>query len=86
MKGFTIVELVIVLALFAVIAAVLIPTFVNFFNSEKANIVDIANGDVETINVDQDGNTLEDTEGYTLIDVNIKDSIVYCVYEKTQND
>lgn len=82
MKAFTITELVIVLALFAIVAAVLIPSFINFFKSEKDNIVDIANRDVETINVDVDGNVLESTEGYVLVNVDFKKGAVYCIWEE----
>jgi len=82
MKGFTIVELVIVLALFAIIAAVLIPSFVNFFESGKSTIVDIANGDTTVVNVDTDGNVLDSIDGYVLVEANIKDGVVYCVYRK----
>ena len=86
MKGFTIIELVIVLALVAIVAAVLIPSFINFFESEKDNIVDIANGDVETVNVDIDGNVLESTEGYVLVNVSFEKGVVYCVYELESQD
>lgn len=42
-KGFTIVELVIVIAVIGILSAVLIPTFTNFFDDSKTEIVQIYN-------------------------------------------
>lgn len=86
MRGFTIVELVIVIAILAIISAVLIPQMTSAFDSGKDKIIDIYNGgqvkviDVDTGEIIYEGDRDRmDIDGYTLVDVAYGDSIIMYV-------
>ena len=94
-KGFTIVELVIVIAVIAVLAAVLIPTFVNL--TRKANIsadtvlaknlnTALALYDAEN-DIDDFDDVLEGIKeaGYLIANLNAKTSGCFFVWEKDSN-
>ena len=91
MKGFTIVELVIVIAMIAVMAAVLTPMVVETFKQQKSNIIDIYNGidvicycDDEIIYQGKSDNLPQELlSSYKLIDVSYKSgNVVIMMYER----
>lgn len=90
-RGFTILELVIVIAIIAILAAVLIPSLVNGTNNAKQDIVDIYNGDQTIRMVDDDtgeilyeGKESTAPDGYKLVHITIEDGIVVMYMEKKQ--
>ena len=84
--GFTIIELVIVLAIVAILSAVLIPQLINGAEKSKNEIIDIYNGkQVQVIDIDtneiiyqgnKDGAMLD---GYTLVDVKYDELVIMYV-------
>ena len=80
-RGFTLVEIVIVLSLIAILSAILIPTFIDIYNKEKSNIIDIHNGTTKEIYIDDNGNIIEDTTNYELYDVNVIDGVIIYKYK-----
>lgn len=81
-KAFTIVELVIVMAIIAILAAVLIPSIVNGANNAKQDIIDIYNGqavkmiDNDTGEILYEGKGTSEIDGYSLVNVEVKDGVV----------
>ena len=81
-KGFTIVELVIVMAIISILAAVLIPSIVNGANNAKQDIIDIYNGqtvkmiDNDTGEILYEGKETSEIDGYSLVNVEVKDGVV----------
>ena len=79
-KGFTIIELVIVMAIIAILSAVLIPSIVNGADGAKQEIIDIYNGqtvrmiDNDTGEVLYEGNS--PPHDYTLVSVETNDGVV----------
>lgn len=91
-KGFTIVELVIVIAIIAILAAVLIPSLANGTNNAKQDIIDIYNGnqtirmvDNETGKILYEGKESTAPNGYELINITTEDGIVVMYMEKEIN-
>ena len=97
-KGFTIIELVIVIAVIAVLVAVLIPTFTNFFDDSKTEIVQIYNRlneqDIEIIVKDKDTKEIiyqgkssewDDKDQYELVDIEGQ-NILLVKERKYEND
>lgn len=90
MKAYTIIELVIVIAIIAIMAAVILPTTINAAQSSEDNIVDIFNGNKQCYIYEDDtllfvGNIKDfDFSNYTMQDVDYKDGkvIVYVVERK----
>ena len=87
-KGFTIVELVIVIAIIAILAAVLIPSIVNGANNAKQDIIDIYNGqtvkmiDNDTGEILYEGKETSEIDGYSLVNVEVKDGVVIMYMSK----
>ena len=85
-RGFTLTELVIVLMLVAIMAAIIIPTAVDVYINSKDEIIDIYNGkqvqviDIDTNEIiyqgDKDGAMLD---GYTLVDVKYDELVIMYV-------
>ena len=81
-RAFTIVELVIVMAIIAILAAVLIPSIVNGANNAKQDIIDIYNGqtvkmiDNDTGEILYEGKEQTTIDGYSLVNVEVKDGVV----------
>ncbi len=90
-KGFTIVELVIVIAVIAILAAVLIPTFSGIIR--KANISDdtALARNLNTAAISANANTFEEAieavrnEGFLLANLNARASDCYFVWEDDSN-
>ena len=89
-RAFTIVELVIVIAIIAMLSAILIPPIVNGADSAKEKIIDIYNGqtvrmiDNATGEVLYEGNDSTPPDGYTLVSVSVEDGIVIMYMELQQ--
>ena len=62
-KGFTIVELVIVIAIISILAAVLVPSIVNDANNAKQEIIDIYNGQTVRMIDNETGEILYEGKG-----------------------
>ena len=81
-KGFTIVELVIVMAIIAILSAVLIPSIINGADNAKQEIIDIYNGqtvrmiDNDTGEILYEGKGQTILDGYSLVNVEVEDGIV----------
>lgn len=81
-KAFTIVELLVCIAIIAIIGAVSIPTIAKSYDNAKEDIIDQHNGnDVRVINVDTnevifEGKSEELKQSYTLIDVKYENGVV----------
>lgn len=81
-KAFTIVELLVCIAIIAIIGAVSIPTIAKSYDNAKEDIIDQHNGnDVRVINVDTnevifEGKSEELKQNYTLIDVKYENGVV----------
>lgn len=81
-RAFTIVELVIVMAIIAILAAVIIPSLANGANNAKQDIIDIYNGqtvkmiDNDTGEILYEGKEQTTIDGYSLVNVEVKDGIV----------
>ena len=90
-RGFTIVELVIVMAIIAILAAVLIPSIVNGADNAKQEIIDIYNGqtvrmiDNDTGEVLYEGKGASEIDGYSLVNVEVKDGVVIMYMERGGN-
>lgn len=89
-RAFTIVELVIVIAIIAMLSAILIPSIANGADSAKEKIIDIYNGqtvrmiDNATGEVLYEGNDSTPPDGYTLVSVSVEDGIVIMYMEFQQ--
>lgn len=81
-KAFTIVELLVCIAIIAIIGAVSIPTIAKSYDNAKEDIIDQYNGnDVRVINVDTnevifEGKSEELEQSYNLIDVKYENGVV----------
>lgn len=81
-KAFTIVELLVCIAIIAIIGAVSIPTIAKSYDNAKEDIIDQRNGnDVRVINVDTnevifEGKSEELEQSYNLIDVKYENGVV----------
>lgn len=81
-KAFTIVELVIVMAIIAILAAVLIPSIINGADNAKQEIIDIYNGqtvkmiDNDTGEILYEGKEQTTIDGYSLVNVEVKEGVV----------
>lgn len=91
-KAFTIVELVIVMAIISILAAVLIPSIVNGANNAKQDIIDIYNNDQLIRMVDNDtgeilyeGKDTTPPNGYKLINITTNNNIIVMYMEKETN-
>ena len=91
-KGFTIIELVIVMAIIAILAAVLIPSIVNGANNAKQDIIDIYNNDQlirmvdnETGEILYEGKESTAPNGYKLINITTNNNIIVMYMEKETN-
>ena len=80
-KAFTITELVIVIAIIALLAAVLMPTFANVVSLSSQEAVEIVNNKQQIVRMDKDGNVLESIEGMKLVGARFEKGIVYLIYE-----
>lgn len=89
-KGFTLIEIVIVIMIIGVISAILIPTFVSVYDYSKENIVDIYNNDNYIIcyyNEDEiiyEGPSsqvpAEFKAKYNLVNIKYENNIIYLYY------
>lgn len=81
-KAFTIVELLVCIAIIAIIGAVSIPTIAKSYDNAKEDIIDQYNGndvrviDVESGKVIYEGKSNEIEQNYTLIDVKYENGVV----------
>lgn len=81
-KAFTIVELLVCIAIIAIIGAVSIPTIAKSYDNAKEDIIDQYNvNDVRVIDVDTneviyEGKSEELKQNYTLIDVKYENGVV----------
>lgn len=81
-KAFTIVELLVCIAIIAIIGAVSIPTLAKSYDNAKEDIIDQYNGnDVRVIDIDTnevifEGKSEELKQNYTLIDVKYENGVV----------
>lgn len=81
-KAFTIVELLVCIAIIAIIGAVTIPTLAKSYDNAKENIIDQYNGndvrviDIDTNEVIYEGKSEELKQNYTLIDVKYENGVV----------
>ena len=81
-RAFTIVELVIVIAIISILAAVLIPSIVNDANNAKQEIIDIYNGqtvrmiDNDTGEILYEGKGTSNIDVYKLVSVKVKNGVV----------
>lgn len=82
-KGFTLTEMIVVIVMIGIVSAVLIPTITNSYKQSKEHIVEIKNGEQETINVDiQTNEPLQDTSGYKLVNIEYRENKIICYWEK----
>lgn len=81
-KAFTIVELLVCIAIIAIIGAVSIPTIAKSYDNAKEDIIDQYNGndvrvvDIDTNEVIYEGKSEELKQNYTLIDVKYENGVV----------
>ncbi len=81
-KAFTIVELLVCIAIIAIIGAVSIPTLAKSYDNAKEDIIDQYNGnDVRVVDIDTnevifEGKSEELKQNYTLIDVKYENGVV----------
>lgn len=81
-KAFTIVELLVCIAIIAIICAVSIPTIAKSYDNAKEDIIDQYNGnDVKVVDIDTnevifEGKSEELKQNYTLIDVKYENGVV----------
>ena len=80
-KGFTLIELILVILIIGIIASVLIPTLTKTFDNQKSQIVQIYNQEQQVVNIDTENNILTDTTGYRMVDVKYDNNIIYCIFE-----
>jgi len=80
-KGFTLIELILVILIIGIIASVLIPTLTKTFDTQKSQIVQIYNQEQQVVNIDTENNILTDTTGYKMVDVKYDGNIIYCIFE-----
>lgn len=86
-KGFTVIELVIVISIIAIVSAILIPRMMNGYGECKENIVEIYNGsqvriiDVDTEKVIYEGDN-KVIDGYTLVDIKYHDGTIIMYVRK----
>lgn len=76
-RAFTLVELSIVIAIIAILAAVLIPVFTAFKEEKTEQIVDIYNGQ-EKVYVNENGDEME------LVGIESKDGKIYMYFGVTE--
>ena len=79
-KGFTLIEIILVILIIGIIASVLIPTLAKTYQNQKSQIVQIVNNEQQVVNIDTENNILQDTTGYELVDIKYVDNIIYCIY------
>ena len=90
-KAFTIIELVIVMAIIAILSAVLIPSIINGADNAKQKIIDIYNGqtvrmiDNDTGEVLYEGKEQTILDGYSLTNIEVKDGVVIMYMERGGN-
>lgn len=81
-KAFTIVELLVCIAIIAIIGAVSIPTIAKSYDNAKSDIIDQYNGndvrviDIDTNEVIYEGKSNDLEQNYTLIDVKYENGVV----------
>lgn len=81
-KAFTIVELLVCIAIIAIIGAVSIPTIAKSYDNAKEDIIDQYNGndvrviDIDTNEVIYEGKSNELEQNYTLVDVKYENGVV----------
>ncbi len=80
-KGFTIVELVIVIAVIAILAAILIPTFANVVNKAEASKIQAELKSAYTQYVSEASDDQDYVEGYTHILFKFEDEDIYYEYD-----
>lgn len=91
-KAFTIVELLVCIAIIAIIGAVSIPTIVKSYDNAKSDIIDQYNGndvrvvDIDTNEVIYEGKNDFELTGYTLVDLEYTNGIVVMIVRKIANN
>ena len=90
-KGFTIVELVVVIAVIAILAAVLIPTFSGIIRKANISSDTVVAKNLNTAAIAEDADTFEEAidavrdAGYYVANLNAKASDCYFVWEDESN-
>lgn len=86
-RAFTIVELVIVIAIISILSAIILPSIVNGAENAEQKIVDIYNGqtvrmvDNNTGEILYEGKGTSELDGYKLVSVEVKDGVVIMYME-----
>ena len=91
--GFTLTELVIVIMVVAIMAAIIVPTAVDVYRNSKDEIIDIYNGktvrmvDYQTGEILYEGKNAVTLDGYTLVDVKNDGNVVvmYMELQRSEN-
>lgn len=82
-KGFTLTETLVVIIILGIVSAILIPSITSSYQESKEHIIEIKNGEQETINVDIKTNEIiQDTTGYKLVNVEYTNKTIYCYWER----
>lgn len=85
-KGFTLIELVIVIAIIGIMSAILIPTFTNLMEQNKQKIINIYNEPKKVYMLNGKEITEEESKQYTLVNVEYKGDVVVMFFEGEKND
>ena len=82
-KGFTLTETLVVIIILGIVSAILIPSITSSYQESKEHIIEIKNGEQETINVDIKTNEIiQDTSGYKLVNIEYRENKIICYWEK----
>lgn len=81
-KGFTLIELVLVIAIIGIMSAILIPTFTNLMEQNKQKIINIYNEPKKVYMLGDKEITEEESKQYTLVNVEYKGDVVVMIFEE----
>lgn len=85
-KGFTLIELVLVIAIIGIMSAILIPTFTNLMEQNKQKIINIYNEPKKVYMLNGKEITEEESKQYTLVNVEYNGGVVVMYFEGEKND